>query len=37
MKAEVTKRPKDLEQENTCLKKIVADQALDIDMSKMTG
>jgi putative transposase len=34
MKAEEVKRLKELQQENTRLKKIVADQALDIDMLK---
>jgi hypothetical protein len=34
MKAEGAKRLKELEQENARLKKIVADQALDIDMLK---
>ena len=34
MKAEDAKRLKALERENTRLKKIVADQALDIDMLK---
>jgi putative transposase len=34
MKADDAKRLKELERENTRLKKIVADQALDIDMLK---
>ena len=34
MKADDAKRLKELEKENTRLKKIVADQALDIDMLK---
>jgi hypothetical protein len=34
MKAEDVKRLKELEKENLRLKKIVADQALDIDMLK---
>ena len=34
MKAEDAKRLKELEKENTRLKRIVADQALDIDMLK---
>ena len=34
MKAEEVKRLKELEKENSRLKKIVADQALDIDMLK---
>ncbi len=34
MKAEEVKRLKELEKKNTRLKKIVADQALDIDMLK---
>ncbi len=34
MKADDVKRLKELERENTRLKKIVADQALDIDMMK---
>jgi putative transposase len=34
MKADDTKRLKELEKENQRLKKIVADQALDIDMLK---
>lgn len=34
MKAEEVKRLKELERENARLKKIVADQALDIDMLK---
>ena len=34
MKADDAKRLKDLERENTRLKRIVADQALDIDMLK---
>ncbi len=34
MKADDTKRLKELERENSRLKKIVADQALDIDMLK---
>jgi hypothetical protein len=34
MKGEEMRRLKDLERENTRLKKIVADQALDIDMLK---
>ncbi len=34
MKAEDAKRLKELEKENQRLKKIVADQALDIDMLK---
>ena len=34
MKAVDAKRLKELERENTRLKKIVADQALDIDMLK---
>ena len=38
MKADDAKRLKELERENTRLKKIVADQALDIDMLKeLTG
>ena len=34
MKADDAKRLKELEKENSRLKKIVADQALDIDMLK---
>jgi hypothetical protein len=34
MKAEDTKRLKELERENQRLKKLVAEQALDIDMLK---
>ena len=34
MKADDSKRLKELERENSRLKKIVADQALDIDMLK---
>jgi hypothetical protein len=34
MKTDDAKRLKELEKENTRLKKIVADQALDIDMLK---
>ncbi len=34
MKADGAKRLKELEQENARLKRIVADQALDIDMLK---
>jgi putative transposase len=34
MKADDAKRCKELERENSRLKKIVADQALDIDMLK---
>ncbi len=34
MKADDAKRLKELERENTRLKRIVADQALDIDMLK---
>ena len=34
MKADDAKRLKELEKENTRLKRIVADQALDIDMLK---
>ena len=34
MKADDAKKLKELEKENTCLKRIVADQALDIDMLK---
>ena len=34
MKADATKRPKELEKENARLKKIVADQAVDISILK---
>jgi transposase-like protein len=34
MKADAMKRPKELESENARLKKIVADQAVDIDILK---
>jgi putative transposase len=34
MKADGTKRLKELERENSRLKRIVADQALDLDMLK---
>jgi transposase-like protein len=37
MKADDAKRLKELERENTRLKRIVADQALDIDMLKEIG
>lgn len=37
MKADDAKRLKELERENARLKKIVADQALDIDMLKEIG
>ena len=37
MKADDAKRLKELERENVRLKKIVADQALDIDMLREVG